>query len=155
MLPQAAVCSQAFPDLRLMRHQPRAPATEQGSKEDSPGYPPQEAQRRGQALRPGRAQFCGQAGPGQIAGERAMAQQGSALGLQSAHSTTAAASSKAGTASQKAAAAPSTGSAPQQPAETSFRGDSRFATEVATSHGHAEPSTPALEALPGGAVKCR
>ena len=75
--------------------------------------------------------------------------------MQSAHSTTGAASSKAGIASQKSAAAPSTGSAPQQPAETSLRGDSRFATEVATSHGYAEPSKPASGGAAWGAVECR
>lgn len=125
-----------------------APATEQGSKEDSPGYRPRRLSAAAKPFVPGAPSSAGRPGLGRLLASVPWHSK-EAPWMQSAHSTTAAASSKAGIASQKAAAAPSTGSAPQQPAETSLRGDSRFATEVATSHGHAEPSTPALEALPG------
>ena len=125
-----------------------APATEQGDKEDSPGYLPRRLSTAAKPFVPGAPSSAGKPGPGRLLASAPWHSK-EAPWMQNAHSTTSAASSKAGIASQKPAAAPSTGSAPQQPAETSFRGDSRFATEVATSHGHAEPSEPALEALPG------
>lgn len=56
---------------------------------------------------------------------------------------------KAGTASQKGTAVPAASSLPQQPVESSFKGPSRFATEVGTSHGTAASNALNSVALPG------
>lgn len=56
---------------------------------------------------------------------------------------------KAGTASQKGTAVAAASSLPQQPVESSFKGPSRFATEVGTSHGTAASNALNSVALPG------
>ena len=56
---------------------------------------------------------------------------------------------QAGTASQKGTAVPAASSLPQQPVESSFKGPSRFAAEVGTSHGTAASTTLNPVVLPG------
>ena len=125
-----------------------APAAEQGKKEVSPGYRPRRLSTAAKPFVPGAPSSAGKPGPGRLLASVPWHSK-EAPWMQNAHSTTTAASSKAGIALQKPAAPPLKGRASQQPAETSSRGHSSLATVVATSHGHAESSKPALDALPG------